>query len=126
VQSTPVAVHGISAKGLTHLLARFSELRKLMTDQEVKTEQLMEMGSDAVAAVIAAGCGYPGDETAEAVANKLSLDAQADLLAAILRLTLPRGIGPFVEKLTALGGILDLDPRAGVDGVRSATAPVSN
>ena len=53
----------------------------------------------------------------EGIAGKLSLDAQADLLAAILRLTLPKGIGPFVEKLTALGGILDAAP--------SATAPVS-
>ena len=47
----------------------------------------MAMGGDAVAAIIAAGCGYPGDETAETVAGKLSLDAQAELLAAILRWT---------------------------------------
>ena len=106
VQGAPVAVHGVSAKGIAQLLGRFPELRMLMTGQQVETEQLMAMGGDAVAAIIAAGCGYPGDETAEAVAGKLSLDAQADLLAAILRLTLPRGIGPFVEKLTALGGIL--------------------
>jgi hypothetical protein len=82
----------------------------LMTGQEVEAAQLMAMGGDAVSAVIAAGCGYPGDEKAEAVAGKLSLDAQADLLASILRLTLPKGIGPFVEKLTALGGILDAAP----------------
>ncbi len=117
VQGASVAVHGISAKGLAHLLGRFPELRKLMTGQEVETEQLMAIGGDAVAAIIAAGCGYPGDETAETVAGKLSLDAQADLLAAILRLTLPKGIGPFVEKLTALGGVLDAAP--------SATAPAS-
>ena len=79
----------------------------------------MAMGGNAVAAIIAAGCGYPGDEQPETVAGKLSLDAQADLLAAILRLTLPKGIGPFVEKLTALGGILE------ADGDPSATAPAS-
>jgi hypothetical protein len=101
VQGTSVTVHGVSAKGLASLLGRFPELRMLMTGQEVQTEQLMAMGGDAVAAVIAAGCGYPGDEAAETVAGKLSLDAQADLLAAILRLTLPKGVGPFVgEKLT--------------------------
>ena len=72
----------------------------------------MAIGGDAVAAIIAAGCGYPGDEKAEVVAGQLSLDAQADLLASILRLTLPKGIGPFVEKLTALGGILDVAPSA--------------
>jgi hypothetical protein len=78
-----------------------------MTGQEVETEQLMAVGGDAVAAIIAAGCGYPGDENAETIASKLSIDAQADLLATILRLTLPKGIGPFVEKLTALGGVFD-------------------
>ncbi len=59
-----------------------------MTGQEVEAEQLMAMGGDAVAAIIAAGCGYPGSEEAEAVAGSLAIDAQADLIAAILRLTL--------------------------------------
>ncbi len=118
VQGTLIAVHGVSAKGVAHLLGRFPELRKLMTGQQVETEELMAMGGDAVAAIIAAGCGYPGDEKAEAVAGRLAIDAQADLLAAIIRLTLPAGLGPFVEKLTRLGGVLDAVP--------SATAPASS
>lgn len=65
VQGTPVSVHGISAKSLAYLLGRFPELRKLMTGQEVEIEQLMAMGGEAVAAIIAAGCGYPGDQSAE-------------------------------------------------------------
>ena len=77
-----------------------------MSGKEVAVDQLFAMGGDAVAAVIAAGCGYPGDDKAENVAANLPLDAQADLLAAILRLTLPKGVGPFVETLSALGGIL--------------------
>lgn len=120
VQGAPVVVRGVSAKGLAHLLGRFPELRKLMTGQEVKLEELMTMGGDAVAAIIAAGCGYPGNETAEDVAGKIPLGAQADLLAAVLRLTLPQGVGPFVEKLTLLGSVL------GPDAVPSATAPASS
>jgi hypothetical protein len=85
----------------------------------VEATQLIALGGEAVAAIIAAGCGYPGDEKAEAIAGSLSLDAQADLLAAVLRLTLPRGIGPFVAKLTGLAGILD------VDAARSDMAPAS-
>ena len=54
---------------------------------------------------------------AECVAGRLWLDAQADLLAGILRLTLPKGVGPFVEKLTALGGILH------AEDVQSDTEP---
>lgn len=117
VHGAPVAVHGVSAKGLANLLGRFPQLRKLMGGQDVEVEELMAMGGDAVAAIIAAGCGYPGDEEAEAVAGRLAIDTQADLIAAILRLTLPAGLGPFVEKLTALSGILDAGP--------SGTAPAS-
>jgi hypothetical protein len=55
VQDASVAVHVISAKGLAQLLDRFPERRKLMTGQEVEAEQLMAIGCDAVAAIIAAG-----------------------------------------------------------------------
>jgi len=109
IEGAEVAVHGISARGLAYLLGRFPDLRRLMTGQDVGVEQLLASGGEAVAAIIAAGCGAPGEERAEAVAGNLSIDIQADLLAAIVRLTLPRGIGPFVAKLTALGGILNVD-----------------
>ena len=122
VQGTPVTVHGVSASGLASLLGRFPDLRKLMTGLEVETAQLMAIGGDAVAAIIAAGCGYPGDEKAEAIAGQLSLDAQADFLGAIMRLTLPKGLGPFVAKLTALGQILDADA-ARSDTAQGSTSP---
>ena len=38
VQGTPVSVHGVSAKGLAGLLARYPELRMLMTGKEVVTD----------------------------------------------------------------------------------------
>ena len=46
-----------------------------------------------------------------------------DLLAAILRLTLPSGFGPFVDKLTALGHVLDAAPSASAQG--SSSPPLS-
>src|SRR5436309_5782252 len=100
VEGAEVAVQGISAKGVAYLLGRFPDLRRLMTGQDVGVDQLLASGGEAVAAIIAAGCGVPGDERAEAVAGNLPIDVQADLLAAVLRLTLPQGIGPFVAKLT--------------------------
>jgi hypothetical protein len=126
VQGSSVPVHGISAKGLAHLLGRFPEMRRLMTGQDVKIEQLIDMGGDAVAAIIAAGCGYPGDQVAEDVAASLSLEAQVDLLGAILRLTLPGGFGPFVEKLTALGGLIQPAAQPVAGDAPSATAPASS
>lgn len=118
-QGLAVTVHGVFAKGVAHLLGRFPELPKLMSGQQVEADQLMAMGGDAVAAIIAAGCRYPGDDKAEAVAGKLAIDVQADLLAAIVRLTLPAGLGPFVEKLTALGGILDAALSATAQALKS-------
>ena len=117
VHGSAVEVRGVSAKGLALLLSRFPELRKLMTGLEVDSDQLIALGGEAIAAIIAAGCGYPGDERAEGIAASLSLDTQADFLAAILRLTLPKGVGPFVAKLTGLASILD------VDAARSDTVP---
>ena len=106
VNGNALTVHGVSAAGLAYLLRRFPELRALMSGQELGVEKLMAVGGEAVSAIIACGCGYPDNEPAEAVAGALALDVQADLLAATLRLTMPQGVGPFVEKLSALGAVL--------------------
>lgn len=103
IRGTKVEVYGVSVKGIAYLLQRFPELRAMLSGREVNADRLIEIGGDAVAAIIAAGTGYPGNEQAEAVAGSLSLDEQADLLAAIVKLTMPGGVGPFVEKLSALG-----------------------
>lgn len=104
-----VEVHGVSARGLAYLIGRFPELRMMMTGKAVDASRLLEMGGDAVEAIIAAGLGFPGDLDQEAAAGRLALEEQADILSAILRLTLPNGIGPFARQLAALGGILNGD-----------------
>jgi hypothetical protein len=119
VNGVPVEVFGVSAKGVLHVISHFPELREMVSGREVDASRLMEMGGEAVAAIIAAGCGLPGNAEAEEVAGRLGVDSQADLLAAILRLTLPKGVGPFVEKLTALAGTISVEQR-------SATAPAGS
>jgi hypothetical protein len=119
VRGQKVEVFGVSARGVALLLARFPDLRLMMTGRSVDTDRLMALGGEAVAAIIAAGCGSPGDEAAEAVAERLSIEDQAELLSSVLRLTLPNGIGPFVEKLTALGAVMN------GEGARSPKAQAS-
>lgn len=97
-----LAVYGISAKGLVSLIARFPEIRQLMNGREVDVGSLMNIGGEAISAIIAAGCGYPGDDKQEEAAGRLPLETQADILAAIIKVTLPNGVGPFIEKLTAM------------------------
>jgi hypothetical protein len=128
VAGSEVAVHGISVKGIAVLLARFPELRTLMGGGEVDAElagKLMAIAPDAVAAIIAGGTGMPGSAEAEERAALLSIDAQLDLISAVLRLTFPRGVGPFVERLTALGGSLNVSP-APAESAAPAEAPASS
>lgn len=107
IRKKDVDVTGITAKGLLVLLSRFPEVRKLVASrgQDVSAEDLMKMAPEAVACIIASGCGSPGDKKAEAKASSLNAGEQLDLLSAILRLTFPQGILPFVQKLTAMVGM---------------------
>lgn len=126
VGDTAVAVSGISARGVAYLLSKFPDLRKLMSGQPVGddiADAVMRVAPDAIAAIIAAGIGKPGDAEQEAAADQLTLEPQADLLAAILRLTLPRGIGPFAEKLAALMGSVG-SSAPGTPAVAPATTSV--
>ncbi len=103
VRGQDITVTGVSARGIAHLLARFPELRALMTGREVALDDLLRLGGDVIAAIIAAGTGAPGDADVEKAADNLTLEEQADLLTAIVELTLPRGLGPLVERLSRLG-----------------------
>lgn len=121
IRGQAIEVSGISAAGVASLLARFPELRRFFVGRDVPVDQLTAMGGDILAAIIAAGTGSPGDEAAEKAAGRLGIDEQADLLTAILRVTLPKGVGPFVEKLTALGAVVGVQDVAD----RSPKAPAT-
>lgn len=110
VQGQPVAVHGLSAEGIAYILARFSVARELFAGRDVNldADAIAKLAPEAVNAIIAAGTGYPNNPEAEAVAAKLPAGTQLDLLAAIVEVTMPGGVGPFVEKLRAtFGGIVE-------------------
>ena len=103
IRGQDITITGVSARGIASLLARFPALRALVTGREVALDELLKLGGDVIAAIIVAGTGTPGDTQAEAAADNLTLEEQADLLAAIVELTMPRGLGPLVEKLSRLG-----------------------
>jgi hypothetical protein len=104
IQGEEIEVTGVTAKGVASLLDRFPELKLLISGKEVNftVDRIQELAPDAIAAIIAAGCGYPGNKKAEAVSEKLAVGDQAELLGAIIELTMPQGIGPFVERITRL------------------------
>ena len=115
IRDKDVAVFGISAQDIVYLFGKFPELRLLMSGKQadLTPETLLKLAPGAVAAAIAAGTGSAGDEQAEAVAARLGLGEQLDLLAAIFELTFPQGVGPFVAKLDALGLLKSADGASG-------------
>lgn len=118
-----VAVYGVSAKGIAALLVQFPQLKTLFTGGKlaVDPESIASVAPDAVSAIIAAGCGYPGDAKAIKAAEQLPVGEQAKLLDAIVDLTMPDGPRPFVEALTALMAKLNFG-----DQEDHGKAPASN
>jgi hypothetical protein len=125
VKTVPVAgiavtVPGVSVKGIAVLLAKHTVLRELFSGKaaDITPETFMALAPEVLAGIIAAGTGAPGDEDAERIAANLSLDDQLVLVEAIIEATMPRGVAPFVEGLTAL--------MARADGVKSMPIPAMN
>jgi len=109
VRGVKVDVTGVSAEGLAALMARFPDIGKLFSGIVPEKEDLMKLAPTALSAFIAAGCGKAGNEQAEKIARDLGLGEQLDLVDEILRLTFPRGVGPFVQKLQELGVLSAVD-----------------
>lgn len=107
-----IECQGITADGVAQLMGRFPGLRGLLfpDGQRQGGEELSDplalihAAPETIAAIIAAGTGHPGNKEHEKAASKLPIEPQIDLLTAILRLTLPGGFVPFVEKITAIFG----------------------
>ena len=113
VSGVAIEVKGVSALGIASLMKRFPEFRELLSGNEIDIgpDQLFELVPNGVAAIIAAGCGHPGNQEAEGVAEGLPVAEQLELLQAILRLTMPDGIVPFAERVRSLfGSVATLAP----------------
>ena len=111
VNGTDIPVYGVSAKGIAYLIQRFPEIRAMFANKAaaLTTTNLFELVPDAIASIIAAGCGSPGDKKTEEVAARLAAEAQIELLEAIIALTMPKGLGPFVAKLEKLMSGLNVE-----------------
>ncbi len=96
-----VPVRGLSAAGIASLLGRFPEIRKMLSGGkvEITVETVAELGPQVVAAILADGLEIDVD-----LAAKLPAGVQLDVLEAMVRLTMPGGLDPFVDRLAAMMG----------------------
>lgn len=109
VRGAKATVTGVSAKGIAGLIFRFPELRKMWASGKWDMAALLDLSDDILTALVAAGVA----ELDEANAANLALDEKAELLGAIVRVTMPRGPVPFVEAVTSLiGGVGGLSAKA--------------
>ena len=117
IRGKSVEVQGVSAAGLVVLLGKFPELRSLMTGtaDESILQNLVGKLPEAVASIIAVATGSLNDARAEAVAAKLSVGEQLDLLTRIWKLTFPRGIRDFLVALETLASEVDVESGKGPD-----------
>jgi hypothetical protein len=114
IRGVELEVNGLSLGDIAALIGRFPKLVEVFSRQDDAVATIMRSGPDIIAAVIAAGCGMTSDAKAEERAASLSLEEQFDILVEVLRLTMPAGPRPFVEKLQKLGWI-QLQPQDGSD-----------
>lgn len=116
VQGTDIPVPGISIAGLAFLLGQYPELRKMISGKAVEfsADQIFDLAPNVVQAVIAVGLGYPGDKDQEAAAGRLPMGDQMALIEGVLKATFRDGIGPFVDRLTALADLVGDDSASGI------------
>lgn len=115
----PLPAHGVTlrcrgatAEELVGLVERFpalgGRLFPLLASQGapggVDAPSLVAEAPGAVHALIALGLDHPGDTEYEAQAARLPFGVQVELLLAIIDLTIPGGIVPFVQKITSVFG----------------------
>jgi hypothetical protein len=117
-----LVVRGLNGNAIASIAARFPALVMLLGGggADVVARLVSQFGS-AIGPIIAAGCGHPGDEAAEEIADALLPEDQLKLVLAIYRLTFPNGLSPFVEAMTSLMAGADEKPK--VVRVRLSKSP---
>jgi hypothetical protein len=103
-------VRGVSAQDVAALLEKYPALQKVFMGRGISIDDLRALAHDCIGSIIAAGVGKLGDEEVEKAANALPLEFQTDVIEAIGRATLPKGFGPFANRVTAAFGSLHSAP----------------
>lgn len=115
IRGSDVDVFGVGAGAIAALLVRFPELKTMLQSRSLgDAAALMTLPDRILDAVIAAGLGGLGDADVERNVGNLALGEKAELLAAVVTLTMPGGLDPFLKLVDALG--LAATPAADADG----------
>jgi len=98
-----IVVHGLHGEAIASIVARFPNLAALLDGNSAEFgPRLIAHFGNAVAPIIAAGCGHIGNAEYEQAAAKYLVEDQLKLIAAIIRLTFPNGLSSFVKTMMEL------------------------
>jgi hypothetical protein len=108
VLGSEIEVRGLTMRDIAHLLSRFPQLRMIVAGRQesLTVDDIIAAAPDAIASIIACGTGGRDDDAAHAAADALPVEAQTDVIEAIVALSFPKGFGPFVARLMAMAGQL--------------------
>ena len=99
-------LRGLGLRQIADLFLQFPNLRNIFVEgaPEITAAELIVQAPDAIASIIAEAAGQPEAADALAGGGGLAPDELLDCLVAIRDLTFPRGVAPFLDKLTVLVG----------------------
>src|SRR5262245_59395247 len=97
IDGEDVDVPGVSAEGIAFLLENYPQFTQLSALAGTGKNQdlaaiLISLGPKILHQILAAGLGYPGNKKAVERVAKMSLSEQADVLDAVLKKTLSKGL----------------------------------
>jgi hypothetical protein len=126
LRGTDVEVGPITGGDFVDLLMRYPEFKKAYDKKgsvdDTLVASVMKLAPAALAALVASALGKPGDKGEEKKILNLAVGELASLVAAILKVSLPDGTGPFEDVMEALGfgGLL---PRAALGTAPPTASP---
>jgi hypothetical protein len=103
LRGSEIKLQGIGADALVNLLDRFPDLYKAIGQRaDLDASTFVKLGPDIVANVIATAAGEGDNPKAVEMVKSLTIGEMMELLDPVLRMTFPRGFGPFVVALSEL------------------------
>lgn len=100
VRGHSVRVVGLNEESIGQLLVRFPKFRQMWETSKWDVNGLLKMSREGISAIIADSCD---GAFSEQTASYLGLGERAEILAAVCRVTMPRGFGPFGDLMRAIG-----------------------
>jgi hypothetical protein len=110
IRGQKLSLRGLEFEEIGALIYRFPKFREIKALNVAELTKVMDRETQG--AVIAAAAGRAGNAQAEASFANLSLGERARIVAKIIEVTAPDGIGPFVDLMLALKPPPDLAERA--------------